>query len=98
MKVASLSALSTSRLYPQETFLVLICQMLSQPQGYSAAGKIMSMKKSNDTTGNRTRDLPACSAVPHPTASPRALNLTTIYFEISFKHSSLPGKGNKKAM
>jgi len=24
----------------------------------------MSMKKSNDTIGNRTRDLPACSAVP----------------------------------
>jgi hypothetical protein len=24
----------------------------------------MSMKKPNDTIGNRTRDLPACSAVP----------------------------------
>jgi len=32
----------------------------------------MSMKKSNDTIGNRTRDLPACSAVPQPTAPPRA--------------------------
>ena len=32
----------------------------------------MSMKNSNDTTGNQTRDLPACSAVPHPTAPPRA--------------------------
>jgi hypothetical protein len=31
------------------------------------------MKKSNDTIGNRTRDLPACSAVPQPTASPRAV-------------------------
>ena len=29
------------------------------------------MKNSNDTTGNRTRDLPACSAVPQPTAPPR---------------------------
>jgi hypothetical protein len=28
------------------------------------------MKKSNDTIGNRTRDLPACSAVPQPTAPP----------------------------
>ena len=28
----------------------------------------MSMKNSNDTIGNRTRDLPACSAVPQPTA------------------------------
>jgi len=32
----------------------------------------MSMKKSNDTIGNRTRDLPACSAVPQSTAPPRA--------------------------
>jgi len=26
------------------------------------------MKNSNDTVGNRTRDLPACSAVPQTTA------------------------------
>jgi len=32
----------------------------------------MSMKKSNDTIGNRNRDLPTCSAVPQPTAPPRA--------------------------
>jgi hypothetical protein len=32
------------------------------------------MKKSNDTIGNRIRDIPACSAVPQPTASPRALH------------------------
>ena len=30
------------------------------------------MKNSNNTIGNRTRDLPACSAVPQPTAAPRA--------------------------
>ena len=30
------------------------------------------MKNSNDTIGNRTRDLPACSAVPQPTVPPRA--------------------------
>ena len=30
------------------------------------------MRNSNDTSGNRTRDLPACSAVPQPTARPRA--------------------------
>jgi len=30
------------------------------------------MKNSNDTIGTRTRDLPACSAVPRPTAPPRA--------------------------
>jgi len=32
----------------------------------------MLMKNSNDTFGNRTHDLPACSAVPQPTAPPRA--------------------------
>ena len=32
----------------------------------------MSMKNSNDTIGNRTRNLPACSAVPQPTAPPLA--------------------------
>jgi hypothetical protein len=30
------------------------------------------MKNSSDTIGNRTHDLPACSAVPQPTAPPRA--------------------------
>jgi hypothetical protein len=30
------------------------------------------MKNSNDTIGNRTRDLPACSSVPQPTAPRRA--------------------------
>ena len=33
----------------------------------------MSMRNSNNTIGNRTRDLPACSAVPQPTVPPRAL-------------------------
>jgi hypothetical protein len=32
----------------------------------------MSMKNSNDTIGNRTRDLPTCSAVLQPTALPHA--------------------------
>jgi len=32
----------------------------------------MSIKNSNDTIGNRTRDLPTCDAVPQPTAPPRA--------------------------
>jgi hypothetical protein len=32
----------------------------------------MSMKNSNYTIGNRTRDVPACSAVPQPNALPRA--------------------------
>jgi len=34
-------------------------------------------KKFNDTIGNRIRDLPACSAVPQPTAPTR----TPIYIK-----------------
>jgi len=49
------------------------CKKLSQPQGHSAAGRIMSMKNSSDSIGNRTRDLPACTAVRQPTAPPRTL-------------------------
>jgi len=48
------------------------CYKLSQPQGHSAAGRIISMKNSNDIIGNRTRELPTCSAVPQPTALPCA--------------------------
>jgi hypothetical protein len=40
------------------------CQRLSQPQGHSATGRIMSLKNSNDTIGNRTHDLSVCSVVP----------------------------------
>jgi len=52
--------------------------MLSQPQGHSAAGKITSMKNSNDTIANRTRNLPACSTVPQPTVPPHAPVLCSI--------------------
>ena len=46
---------------------------LSQPQGHNAAGRIMSVKNSSDTIGNRTRELPAGSVVPQTSAPPRAL-------------------------
>jgi hypothetical protein len=36
--------------------------------------RIMPMINSNNTIRNRTRDLPACSAVPQPTAPPRDIN------------------------
>ena len=38
----------------------------------------MSMKNSNDNTGNRSRDLPTCSAVPQPTAPPRTPSDNTV--------------------
>jgi hypothetical protein len=37
------------------------CSRLSQPQGHSTAGRVMSMKNSNDTIGNRSCVLPASS-------------------------------------
>ena len=69
-----LSALRTGRLYPPRrypwySFLLL---SLSRPEGHSATERIMSMTNSNDTIGNRTRDHAACTAVPQPTAPPRA--------------------------
>jgi len=46
-------------------------QRIRRPQGHSAAGRITSIKNSNDTIGNETNDLPACVAVPQPTAPPQ---------------------------
>ena len=36
------------------------------------------MKNSNDTIGDRTRDLLACSAVPQPTAPPNLISSAPI--------------------
>ena len=54
------------------------------------AGRIMAMKNSNDTNGNRTRDLPACSAVPQPTAPPRAPH----YLQGTCRKESVTCSGN----
>jgi len=73
MKVIRLSAVRTGRLYPPGNIPgTHFCYRLSQPQGHSAAGRIMSMKNSNNNIGNRTHDIPAFSAVPQPTALPSA--------------------------
>jgi hypothetical protein len=65
MKVVRLSDLRTGRLYslgniPGSHFW----WRLGQPQGYSAARGIMSIKNSSDIFWNRTRDPAVCSAVP----------------------------------
>ena len=79
MKVVRLSALRIGRLYPSGNIPgTHFCQRLSRTQGHSEAERIMLMKNSNDTTGNRIRDLPACSAVPQLTAPPRAPTIRTL--------------------
>jgi hypothetical protein len=59
------------------------------PRGHNAAGRIMSMKNSSDTFGNRTRDLPVCSAFPQPNALPRAPRFYS-HIKIKMRFSKLP--------
>ena len=94
MNVVSISALGNDRLYPPGNIPgTHFYQRLSKTQGHSAAGRIMSMKNSIDTIGNQTRDLPACSAVPQPTAPPRpSVDVSLIRIQSGpkkFIHSSL---------
>jgi hypothetical protein len=51
---------------------------LLEAESTSEPLRIISTKKSNATIGNRTRDIPACSAVPQPTA-PLRVPLSPIY-------------------
>jgi hypothetical protein len=73
VKVARLAPLLSGHIYPPgNTPGSHFCYKLSGTQGHSATGRIMSIKNSNDTIGNQTRDLPACSAVRPPTVPLRA--------------------------
>jgi hypothetical protein len=78
INVVKLSALRTGCLYPRKfPWYSCLLEPESTP-GSCTAGRIMSMKNSSDTIGNRTRDLPARSAVPQPTTPPRAPQLLRI--------------------
>ena len=68
-RVKAFSLTHRPPLTPGNIPITHICYRLNRPQCYSAAGRIMSKKNSNDTNGNQTRELPVCSAVPQP---PRA--------------------------
>jgi hypothetical protein len=71
MKVVRLSALRTGRLYlPGGIHGTDFCQRPSRLQGHSATGRSKSMKKPNDSIGNRTHYLPAYSAMPQPAEPP----------------------------
>jgi len=74
MKMVRLSAFT-----PQEIFLVLIF--------VNADVTIMSIKYSDDTIQNRNHDLPACSAVPRPTA-PQCVRVNIWFQEKSFDQTS----------
>src|SRR5215510_2532341 len=66
MKVARLSALRTGRVYPRKySWYSFLLEAESTPGPYCDR-KIMSMKNSNDTIRNRSRNLPVCSLVPQP--------------------------------
>ena len=75
MKVVRLSALHNGNIYtPGDITITQFRYSLSRPALHSVAGRIISMKISKNKIENRTRDVPACSAVPQPNAAPRAPN------------------------
>jgi len=51
-----------------------LCLRPRAPQGHNAARRFRSTENRNETIGNRTDELPVCSAVPQPTAPLRAPN------------------------
>jgi hypothetical protein len=83
IKVVRLSGLGTCRVYPSGNILgTHFCYRLSRTQ----TDRIMPTKNFSDPISNRTRDLPACNAVPQKTAPPRAQGFmkTTVITRVLF--------------
>ena len=80
---------------PGDTAGTHFCQRLNRPQRHSAAGKIKAMKNPNDPIENRTRILPACSAVPQSTATPRTPHL--ILWQLNRRRGGGGARGTKIA-
>jgi hypothetical protein len=59
-----------SPLHPRKYYWYSFLLETESIQGHCVAGRIMSMKNSNEIIGNRTLDLPTSRAVPQPTAPP----------------------------
>ena len=71
---------------PRDIPVTHFCQKLSRPQGHNEAGRIMSKKNYNYPVGNRSSYVPACSAVPIPTAlSLSDFNLTILRNKLASK-------------
>jgi hypothetical protein len=86
----AVSAAHRPPLSPGNNPVTHFSKKLSQPQGHSGAGKIISIKNFNDTVGNRTRYPAVCSVLPQPTAPPRAIFIylfTEISLEVSVSKS-----------
>lgn len=79
--------------FPQDTPGADFCYRLSPPQ----RGRDLVNEKSNQPTGNRTRNLPACSTVPRPTVPMCTPTLRNTYKILYLKCQSQSTSANSHA-